>query len=617
MEKIRHLPNKIIYRNPAAAPAAGISLELKADFSRRLAAKAYNLYVWPDEGRAQLYPLAWEGLADGFDRCGCRLCLKQAGLYWYRFEAVSITNEVVAASDQYQLTCYEPDFVTPNWLGGGICYHIFVDRFCRVESDGEPYPNRMRSDWGGIPEYLPDQAGIVRNDDFFGGNLRGIISKLDYLQSLSVNCLYLSPIFRAASNHKYDTGDFRQIDPAFGTFEDFQQLAAEADKRGIRLLLDGVFSHTGDDSRYFNKYGNYSDLGAYQSPNSPYYQWYKFNHYPDDYDCWWGIKTLPEVDEDNLNYRDFICGEQGVVRYWLRNGAGGFRLDVADELTDGFLEALRRAVKSEKPDALLIGEVWEEASTKKAYGQRRHYFAGRQLDGVINYPFREAVINYLRSGDCAHLAQTVQQIWNNYPPPVHNCLMNAFASHDTQRLITALAGRQPAADKSVLAVTRLSEQEYARGKELVKIAACLQFFLPGFPCIYYGEEIGMEGYGDPFCRRCYPWGTEDQDLLAHYRTLGKIRRKADFLARADFRILYAEGGVFVFARTCGEKALVCAVNCGSEPVDLIMEEAFFDCFSGEEIAGILSITENNYKIAVGMTEKEVQQWAIVNNTKNG
>ena len=604
MEMIKHLQNNILYRNPAAAPAAGISLELKADFHRCLGAKSYNLYLWPDGGQAEFYPLIWQGIADGYDRCGCRLSLPQAGLYWYRFEAVSVTNEVLAASEEYQLTCYEPNFDTPKWIGGGICYHIFVDRFCRVAASCETYPNRLRTDWGGLPEYLPDERGIVRNDDFFGGNLRGIISKLDYLQSLGVTCLYLSPIFCAASNHKYDTGDYRQIDPAFGTLEDFHTLVAEAAKRDIRLLLDGVFSHTGDDSRYFNKYDNYADLGAYQSPKSPYYSWYKFKNYPVDYDCWWGIKALPEVNEDNLNYRDFICGEQGVVRYWLRNGASGFRLDVADELTDGFLEALRVAVKSEKPDGLLIGEVWEDASTKKAYGKRRHYFSGRQLDGVINYPFREAVINFLRTGNCDLLAQTVQQIWNNYPLPVHNCLMNAFSSHDTQRMITALAGKRVGEDKTVLATTCLTEEERIRGKQLVKMAACLQFFLPGFPCIYYGEEIGMEGYGDPFCRRCYPWGAEDEDILAHYRALGKIRRENDFLSEADFCQLYAQKGAYVFARFCKQNVLICAVNCSSEPVELVWEKPLLDCFSGETTAGILSITENNYKVMVSLSEKE-------------
>ena len=617
MEKIKHIPNTILYRHPAAAPAAGSSLELKADFSRRLGAKGYNLYVWPDGGEAEFYPLIWQGIADGCDRCGCRFSLTQAGLYWYRFEAVSVTNEVLAASEEYQLTCYEPSFVTPKWIGGAICYHIFVDRFCRVAASGEQYPYNLRSDWGGIPNYLPDEQGIVRNDDFFGGNLRGIIDKLDYLQSLGVTCLYLSPIFRSASNHKYDTGDYLQIDPGFGTLEDFQELAKEAANRGMRLLLDGVFSHTGDDSRYFNKYGNYEDLGAYQSADSRYYSWYKFKNYPDDYDCWWGIKTLPEVNEDNLQYRDFICGEQGVVRYWLQNGASGFRLDVADELPDGFLEALRIAVKCEKPDGLLIGEVWEDASNKKAYGQRRHYFNGRQLDGVINYPFRVAVINYLRSGDCKPFAQTVQRILNNYPPPVHNCLMNAFASHDTKRLVTALAGKKAVLDKRVLAVAFLTDEERVRGRQLVKIAACLQFFLPGFPCIYYGEEIGMEGYGDPFCRRCYPWGAEDEDMLAHYRTLGKIRRKARFLAEADFSLLYAEGGAFVFARTYRENNLICAVNCGSEPVEITLGKPYLDCFSGEETAGILSIMENNYKVIVSLAEKEEQKWGTVNNTKNG
>ena len=262
-----------------------------------------------------------------------------------------------------------------------------------------PFPDRtIREDWGGQPYWRPNERGEVTNSDYFGGTLRGIEEKLPYLKSLHVTCLYLNPIFEAHSNHRYNTADYTKIDPVLGTEEDFQSLCAAAGRLGIRVMLDGVFSHTGSDSVYFNRQGRYPQPGAYQSQQSPYFSWYHFISWPEKYHSWWGFETLPEVEETDNNYNKYINGRQGVVRKWLKKGASGWRLDVADELPDSFLDQLTEAAKEEKPDAVVLGEVWEDATTKESYGSRRRYLLGRQLDSVMNYPFRNAVFGIFHRG---------------------------------------------------------------------------------------------------------------------------------------------------------------------------------------------------------------------------
>ena len=330
-----------------------------------------------------------------------------SGLYFYHFEVISggqryryYADENLNASSsgsEWQLSAYNDKYLSPSWLEGGIFYQIMVDRFA-VGGERKKSKRHMtyRADWGGVPSYKADEKGIVRNGDMFGGNLLGVIEKLDYLKSLGVKCIYLNPIFEASSNHKYDTADYMKIDSDFGSEDDLIELVARADERGIKIVLDGVFSHTGSDSVYFNSEGNFDSIGAYQSEQSPYYEWYKFKKFPDEYDCWWGVRLLPCVKEDNPSYNEFINGDDGVVKKWMKTGIAGWRLDVADELPDAFLDNLTRVVKGEKADALVLGEVWEDASNKVAYGKRRRYFQGKQLDSVTNYPFKDAIVRFVQ-----------------------------------------------------------------------------------------------------------------------------------------------------------------------------------------------------------------------------
>lgn len=492
----------------------------------------------------------------------------QCGLYFYRFEldgrgfgCGEMRRGVFSNYPRcWQLTVFEADYKTPDWLKGGIMYQIFPDRFYKSGDIPIQEHKILRSDWGGTPRYQPNEYGKILNNDFFGGNLNGIREKLPYLKELGVNALYFNPIFEAYSNHRYDTGDYMHIDPLLGTKEDFDRLVVEAKQCGIGIILDGVFNHTGDDSRYFNRYGRYPEIGAYQSKNSPYADWYNFYEFPEGYDSWWGIAVLPAVNENSASYQNFIYGKNGVLKNWLNHGVMGWRLDVADEIPDFFLSALRTSVKEENPDAVIIGEVWEDASNKIAYDVRRKYLQGNELDSVMNYPLKDAIINYMLSGNNTILRETIFQLIDNYPKQTLDCLMNILGTHDTPRILTVL-GNQVCETREEMAVARLDENQKEKAKEKLKMAALLQFTLPGVPCVYYGDENGMEGYKDPFCRKCYDWNNPDEEMRGYYRTLGKIRESHNKVFKDGvYTELFADQSCLVYERRNGTEVIYVFVN---------------------------------------------------------
>lgn len=509
------------------------------------------------------------------------LSVPEPGLYFYHFE-ITLDEERKALRREdgtpWQLTVYEESFATPDFLKRGVVYQIFPDRFAKSGLPHQAPEDRiLRQDWGALPKHLPDQDGEFRCNDYFGGDLAGIREKLPYLQSLGVTALYLNPIFEAHSNHRYNTADYLKIDPLLGTEEDFRALCADAKKRGISIILDGVFSHTGSDSLYFNREGRYGQGGAYRDQESPYSPWYGFRHWPDQYDSWWGFLTLPNVDECNCDYRAFICGENGVLRHWIDAGASGFRLDVADELPDLFLDDLRRCVKAGSPDCAVIGEVWEDASNKESYSQRRRYLLGGQLDSVMNYPFREAILDYVRRGNGLLFRQRVLAILENYPKPVLDCLMTSLSTHDVERAVTVLAGENAfGRDRSWQAAHHhLSKAAYQRGRQLLMLASLLQYALPGIPCLYYGDEAGLTGYRDPFNRCCYPWGKEDMGLVDFFRLLGQLRTKAAPLTGGSFTLLEAGDSCATLLREGGGQRLYVAVNRGDRPAQPLLPQRFF------------------------------------------
>ena len=519
-------------------------------------------------GKNRTVPLHTDG---GAFRC-VYTAPNEPELAWYGFSLTRRSGGIVDLGGRWQLTVYDGRGHTPEWFGSGVSYQIFPDRFCRSripDPAGMVGERTVHENWQDTPDFLPDEQGEIRNRDFFGGDLPGITGKLDYLKGLGVTTVFLNPIFEAASNHRYNTADYLAIDPMLGKEEDFQTLCQEAHKRGMRILLDGVFNHTGSVSRYFNADGSYPDVGAAQSAQSPYYNWYHFSRWPAEYDAWWGIKTLPAVEENHPDYREFIFGgRDSVVRHWLRCGADGWRLDVADELPDDFIAQLRCAMEEEKSDALLIGEVWEDGSNKIAYDRRRRYLLGSETHGLMNYPFRTAALQWLCGGDASDFRESMETLRENYPPDAYYSAMNFLSTHDTPRILTLLGGEPVPEDKPGRAAARLSPAGYELARRRLMVGAMLLYAFPGSPTVYYGDEAGVQGYEDPLNRRTYPWGQEDERLLAWYRKLGALRCSRPSLQQGGISYPLAAGGGLAVRRCCGSEVTVAVMNAGAESLEV-------------------------------------------------
>lgn len=537
------------------------------------------------------------------------LSIEEIGLYYYTFSIENLGYvscgylEMGRLSDVPQgflLTVSSKDYCTPEWFKGGVMYQIFPDRFYRVGNMPDIVGRIRREDWGGEPSFRPNEKGKVLNNDFFGGNFRGIEEKLPYLQHLGVTTIYLNPVFEAASNHRYDTSDYKKLDPFLGNEEDFTQLVSTAKNQGIFVILDGVFNHTGDNSVYFNKYGQYPSIGAYQSKDSPYYSWYSFQEFPDKYSSWWGIDILPEVNENSEDYQNFIFGEGGVLKKWLSFGIGGYRLDVADELPDFFLKNLRKSVKESNPNAIIIGEVWEDASNKIAYSKRREYLQGYELDSVMNYPLKDAIIGYIQTGNALQLLHAVRVLIDHYPKETVDALMNILGTHDTSRILTVLGGiycanKEEMSKKSAF----LSQKAKERAIEKLKMAAVLQYTLPGVPCIYYGDENAQEGHIDPFCRRCYDWNNQNIDLIDFYAKLGAIRKEfREIFKDGDFVELTTKDGLVYFKRENQAGSIYVYVNNSSKRERLQFTGTMRELIKNQTFENELEILPYSYGIFV-------------------
>ena len=510
------------------------------------------------------------------------------GLVWYSFRLEGLDGRREELGP-YQLTVYDGKEAVPEWFGEGVTYQIFPDRFRRTrvpDPTGMVGGRTVHTSWDEAPEYRPDHNGEVRNRDFFGGDLAGVREKLPYLKKLGVDTLYFCPIFEAPENHRYGTGDYEKIDPMLGTEEDFRALCGDAHALGMRVMLDGVFNHQGFVSRYFNGDGSYDSVGAAQSQDSPYYPWYHFSHWPDHYDSWWGIYSLPAVNESEPSYRDYIFGgEDSIIRRWLRAGADGWRLDVADELPDDFVHGIHEAARQAKPEAVVIGEVWEDGSNKIAYGVRRKHILGGHCDGLMNYPFRNALVSFLLGDDAFHFMQAMETLRENYPPFAWRSAMNFLGTHDTPRILTLLGVGGDGKDhsKDWRAAFRMSPEQRERGRARLKLGALVLFAFPGSPTIYYGDEAGMEGFEDPFNRGTYPWDREDGELLAWYSALGAARGQLEALRRGELTWLRARGRVLAFLRGEGEKAVLAAVNAGSKPETVDLPWPAVDRLTGQTL----------------------------------
>lgn len=489
-----------------------------------------------------------------------------------------------AAVEQYQITCYDHPDQAPQWYLHGVVYQIFVDRFNNGNRHHAVYSPKKNSFLYATeeddPYYIHDQKGNIARWDFFGGNLQGIIDKLPYLRSLGVTVLYLSPIFEARSNHKYDTANYEKIDPMFGNKQTLQKLIVKTRKLGMHIILDGVFNHVGADSIYFNRFKTYGEGGAYNNTRSPYFDWFTFHSFPDNYTSWWNIEDLPTADKNNTHYRDYIYqSDQSIIHLWTNMGIGGWRLDVADELPDDFIAGIRRALDSHSNKTerkVLIGEVWEDASNKIAYGKRHHYLEGGMLHGVMNYPFRSLIIGLLNQRMTA--AQAVRASFtlkSNYPTYAFNANMNNIGTHDTERILTMLGG-----DENKL-----------------RVAVQLLMTLPGVPCVYYGDEAGLYGGKDPNNRRFFPWGRENVKIQEIFRSAIRCRRNDENLQSGDY-LPFSIGELFGFVRFRSENAytvIVFNVTPDQQAIDL---EAFNDQTGEGKMAVLVgSLFENGMTLS--------------------
>lgn len=535
-----------------------------------------------DDGEADCYEMTLNGRQSDYNVYSLSLPFTQAGLFFYHFELQhphSTTpvyrngkNQPVTNSGScWQITCYKREYPIPKDFCGKVMYQIFPDRFHKkgsCDTKEKLTPFFLHDSHNELPVFWPDENGIVQNNDFFGGNFQGIIEKLPYLKALGVQVIYLNPIFKAYSNHRYDTADYLQVDPLLGTNEDFCRLCDEAHKAGLRIILDGVFSHTGSDSLYFDIHNRFG-VGARHNPNSPYRQWYQFTNYPIEYNTWWGISTLPCTDELNPDFQQFILKE--VIPYWLSLGADGWRLDVADELPEEFLEKLYCAVKNENPEALVLGEVWEDASNKISYGVRRKYLQGKSLDSVMNYVWRDGIIRFVKNEiSAADFSEIIMTLCENYPQDALSAAMNLLSTHDTPRILSVLGADGFPERKEEQATFRLTESQYKLAKNRLIVAAFLLFCLPGNICIYYGDEIGTEGLFDPFNRTFFGAEKFDESILHLFGALAALKNAHPSLQTGVLITHFATKDIFSFYRSTEDEKVLCIVNTGKTPLHFFL-----------------------------------------------
>ena len=493
--------------------------------------------------------------------------------YYFSFEANGrfqyykkryLTGEMTISKEE----CWKLSvgFKVPDWAKGAIMYHIFVDRY-RKSNEERLIPmdkREIHEDWYENPILGPSKSGEW-NIDFFGGNLKGIEESLKYIKSLGVSIIYLSPVCWSQSNHRYDTADYENVDPYAGTNEALKQLCKSAHRKGMYIILDAVFNHTGNDSKYFNEYGTFDTVGAYQSENSPYYSFYKkyWSNNRKGFAYWWGMTNLPECDGNSKEWKSYILGEGGIIDQWFELGIDGLRLDVADELTDEFIEGIRNAVHRNKEDGFVLGEVWKNPMRMN----RGYVSSGKGMDSVMNYLLVDGLIRYYKYCDIEKLNRIFNEILTEYPTDTINTLMNFTSTHDISRAIEIFGcdvfqkyGEWGwdllNSDLEWVKNHQMTADEYKYGKVVMKSYISTITFLPGIVSIFYGDEVGVKGIGNLRNRATYPWLRRDKDLLKFFRQAGKIRNKYIFLKNAETRVIQINCHQLVFERYDSENAIL-------------------------------------------------------------
>lgn len=611
------------YRCPVGALPTNSSLRLRVCVRDEPPSCRINLLTW--SGGEARYPMRRTGEQDGM---GCYEVSLPVGpspcLLWYRFEADTgvevraygapadrLDDQAIPdREDGYQVTVYDAGFDTPHWVRHGVAYQIMTDRFFRGVGTEALLHSKdflpgitLHDAWDEVPGYIRGCWQGTGNEDFYGGNLEGIRQKLPYLRDLGITVLYLNPIFEARSCHKYDTADYSRIDPMFGIRDDLCRLCHEARQMGMRVILDGVFSHVGDDSIYFNRLGTYgSRTGAFRNRRSPCYKWFSFSRWPDDYDCWWNLHSLPNVNEMDPDFREYILnGKNAIIHRWQRCGTSGWRLDAIEELPLPFLRELRREVKGLDPDAIVLGEIWQDASRAMHNDELRCYVLGDTLDSVVNYPLRDALIRFLLfRTDVAHSVREMMTLQQNYPQVVFYSLMNVLGTHDLPRILNILAGSEwnnpPDPEEGL---RQLSAEERRVG--LLREGLMLRYILslPGMPCVYYGDEAAIAGAQDPFCRSTFPWGQEDVSMQGFYRRLISMRHDHPVLRTGTCRFLSpaedilavcrdTRNGLDAFGDPLGDEFSLTCINRSAFAVNMVI--------SSRDVHGVLRLTSDDGEV---------------------
>ena len=473
---------------------------------------------------------------------------------------------------RYRQTVYDPGYKVPDWAQDAVYYYIFPERFRNGDTANDPRPGsatyldgpvERHSNWLDKP-YVPGNADGsttddgVYNNDFFGGDLAGIIEKLDYLKKLGVNTLYINPIFEAGSNHKYDTADYLNVDHGFGTNEDVNRLTSAAKARGMRVILDTSLNHTGSDSVYFDRYANFPGTGAFEDAkirsDSPYADWFRFfpeQTEPDrQYAGWVGVSTLPELTESD-SFKDFAFRKpDSVMNTWLDRGTAGWRMDVTPWVSDEFWREWRTSIKAHRPDALTVAETWFDSSK---------YFLGDEFDSTMNYIFRNAVIDYASGRNAKAAYQSIELIREAYPPQTFYALMNLLSTHDAARTLYELGDTGTS-----------SPQQVEQAKARFRLAVLFQMTFPGSPAVFYGDEVGVTGGADPFNRATYPWadkgGTPDTAMLADFEKMIGLRNQHEVLRRGSIDApLQLDENIIVLTRKYQGVRAVTAFNNSTTP----------------------------------------------------
>jgi cyclomaltodextrinase / maltogenic alpha-amylase / neopullulanase len=497
-----------------------------------------------------------------------------APVYWTRERGTSGIGAVAEMPSsikrirRYRQTVYAADYRVPAWARDAVYYYIFPERFRNGDARNDPKPGatpfhdktvEFHQDWNERP-YVPhsgDGSDDQYSNDFYGGDIAGIIEKLDYIKSVGANTLYITPMFTAASNHKYDTADWKHIDPHFGSNDDFARLCREAAKRGIRVIPDASLNHSGADSIYFDRYGTRGGQGAFSNgkinPDSPYASWYTFDATQTDPDKqfkgWVGVLDLPEIDKASPSYRDFAYrAPDSVTKTWLHAGAAGWRMDVAPWVPDDFWREWRTEVKRTKPDALTVAETWFDASK---------FFLGDEFDSTMNYIFRNAVLDYANGGDAHAMVANLEEMREAYPPQALSALMNLLSTHDSARSLHLFGDVDG----------KSTPEQVALAKRKLRLAVFFQMTYPGSPAIFYGDEVGVTGGDDPMNRGTYPWadrgGHPDTALLADFQRLTTLRHDLPVLRHGTLMApLHVDDHVVVLARRDGATWAVTATNNG-------------------------------------------------------